>query len=105
MAIPSDETEIVGRWSEIHGEVQPDAECRRIERLIDTELEQLTAALDGGWDTLYRDPGDGRLWECVYEDSSFHGAGPPTLRVIDPERAQEKYGWSAEEGEGEDEST
>lgn len=97
MAIPRDETEIVGRWTEIHGEVQPDAACRRIERLIDTELEQLTAAPDGGWDTLYRDPEDGRLWECVYEDSSFHGAGPPTLRVCDPALALEKYGWQEEE--------
>lgn len=102
MAIPRDETEIVGRWSEIHGEIQPDAECRRIERLMDSELEQLTAALDGRWDTLYRDPEDGRLWECVYEDSSFHGAGPPTLRVISSDQAREKYGWSAPEQEEEE---
>lgn len=97
MAISPDETQIVGRWVEAHGELQPDAACRRIERLVDTELERLAADPDGGWDALYRDPDDGRLWECVYTDSDFHGAGPPTLQVVGAEAAAEKYGWEPEE--------
>jgi hypothetical protein len=29
-----------------------------------------------GWDTLYRDPATGALWEVIYPQSYMHGGGP-----------------------------
>ncbi|MGE0364310.1 MAG: Imm27 family immunity protein [Phycisphaerales bacterium] len=44
-----------------------------------------------GWDTLYRDPGDNRLWELLYPQGHMQGGGPPTLRQISGSEAQAKY--------------
>jgi hypothetical protein len=45
-----------------------------------------------GWDTLYRDPNDGRLWELTFPDSDSEGGGPPRLACLDVDAAREKYG-------------
>ena len=44
------------------------------------------------WDTLFRDPRDGRLWEKIYPMSEMHGGGPPTLRLLPESDVVQKYG-------------
>jgi hypothetical protein len=87
--IPS-ESIIKGAWLHINGTTQADDNCRRIETLIATELQEL-AKDKSGWDTLYQDPQDGRLWELLYPESELHGGGPPTLQVIELSQAKAKY--------------
>ena len=50
-----------------------DAVCLRIEHLTTKVFEPLAVSSDG-WDALYRDPADGRLWERTYPSSELHGA-------------------------------
>lgn len=79
-----------GQWL-VEGErVAADDVCRRIEWLVQSRLERL-AADASGWDTLYRDPRDGRLWEHTYPGGEMHGGGPPQISVILPEVAAVKY--------------
>ena len=33
----------------------------------------------GGWEKLYRDPGDGRCWLLTYPFGELQGGGPPSL--------------------------
>lgn len=33
----------------------------------------------GGWEKLYRDPGDGRYWLLTYPFGELQGGGPPSL--------------------------
>jgi Immunity protein 27 len=47
-----------------------------------------------GWETLYRDPITGELWELTYPQSEMHGGGPRHLRIISLADAQLKYGIS-----------
>jgi hypothetical protein len=85
------EDRLVGRWLPDDGRIVADATCRRIEWLIKNRLQRI--AVDStGWDMLYRDPRDGRLWEHSYADSGSHGGGPPCLQVISPDIARAKYG-------------
>ena len=88
--IGPDETEIVGEWIVYEGEVQGDESCQRIHTLTKCYLEKLGSD-QTGWETLYRDPGDGRLWERSYPQSEMHGGGPPTLRIVDREQIATKY--------------
>lgn len=67
-----------------------DEACRRIHALVAGPLEYLGADATG-WDALYRDPSDGRLWERTYPQSERHGGGPPRLTVIHPETARSRY--------------
>lgn len=69
----------------------PDAVEARIRTLIDTTLIPL-ASTAGGWDWLFRDPNDGRLWEQTYPLGSLHGPGPRRLAVMDERAARAKYG-------------
>ena len=67
-----DETDLVGQWVNTGGRIQGDSDCLRIEWLISERLNRVVA--DGsGWDVLYRDPRDGRLWELTYPNSEMHG--------------------------------
>ncbi len=91
MNIRSSETQITGHWHEEGGGVHGDAACERIHWLTRKHLEKI-ATTDGGWTTLYRDPGDGRLWERTFPHGDWHGGGPPALRVISEVEAHEKYG-------------
>jgi Immunity protein 27 len=84
------ETELRGSWRRQRGRVVADEVCLRIESVRTNCLRQLGADVSG-WDTLFVDPRDGRLWEIVYEHSEWHGGGPPTLRVIDGMAAKIKY--------------
>jgi hypothetical protein len=85
------ETVLTGTWIKSEGLVVGDDTCRRIEWLINSRLERVAVA-SSGWDVLYRDPGDGRLWERTYPQSDSHGGGPPKLKVVGQEIASQKYG-------------
>jgi hypothetical protein len=71
-----------------------DAAEQRIEWLITQKLERL-ANDPSGWETLYRDPRDGRLWELTYPQSEMHGGGPRRLRVLSRDEAAAKYSHAA----------
>jgi immunity protein 27 of polymorphic toxin system len=86
-----DETDIVGRWLERGSKVVGDPTCQRIWWLVAERLELLADSADG-WDKLYRDPRDRRLWEHTYPQSEMRGGGPPRLTNIGIEEAHAKYG-------------
>jgi hypothetical protein len=85
------ESDLLGSWVVVEGKVTADPTAERIEALIYEGLEKI--AVDAtGWETLYRDPDDGRYWELTYPQSEMHGGGPPRLTCLSPERARAKYG-------------
>lgn len=86
----SDETEIVCHWTFKDGKMVGDAACDRIDALVDYYLEKVGSD-ESGWDTLFRDPADGRLWERIYPMSHMHGGGPPALVHITDSDAKKKY--------------
>jgi hypothetical protein len=91
MSIDPAETAIVGAWLVSRGRVHPDDSARRIDELRKSHLIELARSADG-WDILFRDPCDRRLWELTYPSSEMHGGGPPALTVISPDTAATKYG-------------
>ena len=90
MSIQTKEAEMIGSWEMKDGRMVEDAVCQRIRQLVATELQQVAVSEDG-WEKLYRDPKDGRLWEWFYPQSEMLGGGPPALRVVRPEVAERKY--------------
>ena len=93
VAVTPDENEIVGEWVLDGTTVRKDAAAERIEDLTSGVLEKLADSKEGGgWETLYRDPTDGRLWERTFPKSYMHGGGPPRLAVITADAARRKYG-------------
>jgi hypothetical protein len=85
------------RWWLARPRVVHDEVSARIHWLTLEVLEQLASSPEsGGWETLFRDPGDGRLWERTYPHSERHGGGPAQLLVVDPAFAERKYGWKFE---------
>ena len=91
MKLTPHDTDLVGQWLLKKGAVEADATCRKIEWLIAHQLVQLGAD-SSGWDELYRDPDDGRLWELTWPQSEMQGGGPPRLTCLTIEAAQRKYG-------------
>lgn len=87
------EKTLEGSWLTTERGVVADDVSERIKVLTETYLRHV-AVDDTGWDHLYLDPEDGRLWELTYPASEWHGAGPPRLDVVSRETAQEKYGWT-----------
>jgi hypothetical protein len=57
---------------------------------LKNELE-LIAVSANGWESLYRDPRDGRYWERFFPHGEMQAGGPESLRVLDLKEAQEKY--------------
>ena len=90
MELQPDEMVLTGKWLVEGSSVVADHVCQRIELLVKSRLEHL-ATEHSGWDTLYRDPVDGRLWETTYPQGEMHGGGPPQLSVVSPETAAAKY--------------
>ncbi len=90
MGLNSDEVEIKGAWVMVNGRMTEDDASRRINSLIKTELEHVATSKDG-WEQLYRDTQDGRYWEWFHPQSEMQGGGPPALRVISREVAEDKY--------------
>ncbi|HEX8129177.1 MAG TPA: Imm27 family immunity protein [Pyrinomonadaceae bacterium] len=89
MKLRPHETDLLGRWIVVDGKVVGDANTERIEKLTKEYLEKVAG---GGWDTLYRDPKDGRYWELIYPESHMHGGGPPRLTYLSHEQVRGKYG-------------
>lgn len=77
----------VGQWTIVSGRIVADSVCDRITELIQKHLKKVATATSG-WDTLYRDPQDGRLWELLYLHSGMHGAGPPSLSLVEEDAAR-----------------
>ena len=88
MKIDPRETNLMGQWQEMSGRVQGDAIEARIGWLITNHLEKVA---DGNWTVLYRDPGDGRLWELTYPHGEMHGGGPKRLTVLSADDAAKRY--------------
>lgn len=82
------EVDLVGQWVSVGNRVEGDAACTRIDWLVSKRLERLGSD-QTGWETLFRDPRDGRLWELTYPHSGWHGGGPPRLKVITRQAAAE----------------
>jgi hypothetical protein len=90
MLLKPHESEVQGYWLDLGSSVTPDANWVRIDRLTGEYLEYLATA-DNGTDRLYRDPGDGRLWELTRIAPGLHQGGPPLLAVIGEADAARKY--------------
>jgi hypothetical protein len=85
-----EETEITGKWIMVQDSLQEDETCRRINVLIKGYLIEVGRD-ESGWDVLYRDPHDDRLWELIYPHSELQGGGPPQLRNVSLEEADHKF--------------
>jgi hypothetical protein len=90
MQIGPEETELVGRWESTDGSLRADAVTDRINELVCAYLTSISAS-ENGWERLYRDPADLRLWELTYPQSEMHGGGPPMLSLVSLEEARKKY--------------
>lgn len=86
-----DERELRGHWPvQEDRSVTADAVEQGTEWLTKQKLERI-AKRSSGWETLYRDPTDGRLWELTYPQSKMHGGGPRRLHVASRDEAAAKY--------------
>ena len=90
MKLQPNETDLIGRWFVVGNAVESDSTAQRIELLVRAHLRRLGSD-SSGWDTLFRDPADGRLWELTYPQSDSEGGGPPRLTCITKELARSKY--------------
>jgi hypothetical protein len=91
MILQSHESELIGRWELKQGQQTDDATTRRIKWLLENLFVE-QGSDPTGWDLLYRDPNDGRLWELTCPQSESHGGGPPRPALLDRERVREQYG-------------
>jgi hypothetical protein len=90
-----EEVDLRGDWlAQKNRSVVADATEQRIEWLTTQKLERL-ASDSSGWDTLYRDPRDGRLWEPTYPQGEMQGGGPHRLHVLSRDEAAAKYSHAA----------
>lgn len=89
--IAANETRLTGKWLLSEGRMVEDETCKRITKLVNEYLVKLGDD-PSGWETLYRDPNDGRFWELTYPQSEMHGGGPPELRYLSQDEAAQKYG-------------
>lgn len=90
-----EEHDLTGKWQLVDGQVVADATTLRIEALVEHQLDKLSTD-SSGWDTLFRDPQDGRFWELTFPDSSLHGGGPPRLTQLSEQDARSKYNVAGE---------
>lgn len=95
MKLTSLDTDLIGQWQLKGEDVVGDATCKRIEWLVRQYLVALGSD-PSGWDDLYRDPDDGRLWERTWPQSEMHGGGPPRLTCLSIVDARNKYGTIAD---------
>ncbi|MEK7854569.1 MAG: Imm27 family immunity protein [Acidobacteriota bacterium] len=90
--IRADESEIVGSWVAVDRHVVGDDLCKRIELLTKEFLEEIGISGEGGaWETLYRDPQDGRFWVRIYPQGDMHGGGPASLICLSEEEAKARF--------------
>lgn len=91
MKILPSENVISGAWVFSDGRLVADAECIRIEQLVNSFL-RLLGRDASGWEAIYRDPEDGRFWELTYPQSELYGGGAPRLACLSKDEALQKYG-------------
>jgi hypothetical protein len=90
--IRADETEIICKWIAVNGRVVGDDACERIKLLTKEYLEKIGISWKGGgWETLFRDPKDGRFWMRTYPQSEMHGGGPASLICLTDGEAQARF--------------
>jgi hypothetical protein len=63
------ERELIGKWEIVDDRVRSDSACQRIEWLTSSYLEKIASS---NWETLFRDPDDGRYWEHTYPQGEMH---------------------------------
>jgi Immunity protein 27 len=86
------ETVILGQWILKEGQIFRDPICLRIEDLISNYFLKIGDSQESGeWETLFKDPNDGRLWERTFPNGELHGGGPPKLSIISEQTARIKY--------------
>jgi hypothetical protein len=90
MKLKPSEVKLTGQLRMEDGHLVNDPLSDRIRELARDYL-QLIGRDESGWDTLYRDPLDGRLWELIYPESGLQGGGPPELRHLTDDEARAKY--------------
>lgn len=88
--LSSDETCLIGNWSVSNGHLVEDGVCHRITELIDAHLTKVGSD-QTGWETLYKDPGDGRFWLLTYPQASMQGGGPPKLCCVSIDEVKDKF--------------
>lgn len=98
MKLSKSDEKIVGAWANINGKIIENEQCEQIKHLTKNYLIRLANDYSG-WDVLYYDPYDNRLWELIYPHSELAGGGPPLLRVISLEQARDKYSFDLNEFE------
>lgn len=98
MNIDPSEKIITGKWVLEGSRPVADDVSKRILVLTNSYLVKLGSDASG-WDALYRDPSDKRLWELIYPQSELHGGGAPQLRCVTTEEAKQKYGAHVVESE------
>jgi hypothetical protein len=91
MNIDPSEKVLTGKWIQQGGRIVADSVSDRIFALTKSHLIEV-GKNSSGWNILYRDPGDGRLWELTYPQGDLHGGGPPHLNCITAADAGRKYG-------------
>ena len=95
--IGPEETDLDGRWEVVGDRVRANAISKRIWKLTSDYLQEIATDWSG-WETLYRDPQDGRYWVLTYPQGEYHGGGPPRLTHISEDVARAKYGEDAVTG-------
>lgn len=90
MQLSNKEEKLIGKWIYENGSIHKDKVSDQIEWLINNQLKRIGTD-KSGWDVLYIDPADNRLWELTYPESEMQGGGPPTLICISNEEAKQKY--------------
>jgi|SRR6516162_1583464 len=89
IVIKPSETVLTGQWIFQDGRPVADRVCERILALTKSYLREVGRDASG-WNALYHDPNDGRYWELTYPQGELQGGGPPQLRCLRAEEAQQK---------------
>ena len=93
MSIAANETILTGGWIFDGTTNRADPVCERIHWLTAHYLKKLAISPQwGDWEVIYLDPADGRYWELTYPEGELQGGGPPQLKTLPSDEAQQKYG-------------
>lgn len=93
-SIKRNETMIDSDWTNPSNNLKQEEAFNIRERIYWLQTYYLTKIVDFGWEILYKDNSDNRLWELIYPNSEMQGGGAPMLRTIDKKSAILKYGVS-----------